>query len=248
MIELKDDNEIKKIEKSCRIVADVLRQLKEKVKPGIRTIELDEEAHRIIKKSGGRPAFLGYRGYPRSVCVSINEEVVHGIPSKNRIIKEGDIVSLDYGIELDGYFGDAAITVGAGNISGKAKRLIEVTEKALYAGIDKARPGNKLFDISAAIQKCAESNGFSVVRDFVGHGIGKKMHEEPMVPNYGKEGTGFPLQAGMVIAIEPMVNEKSWEVMVLDDEWTVVTKDKGLSAHFEHTVAITAGGPVILSK
>lgn len=248
MVELKNDIEIQKIGKSCRMVADVLRKLKEMIRPGIRTIELDEEAVKMTKRFGARPAFLNYRGYPKSVCVSINEEVVHGIPSKDRKIKDGDIVSLDFGVEYDGYYGDAALSVAAGSVSEKAARLIEVTEKALYEGISKAIPGNRLHDISAAVQKHAEKNGFSVVRDFVGHGIGKKMHEDPMVPNFGEPGTGIILEAGMVIAIEPMVNEKSWEVLVLEDEWTVVTKDSGLSAHFEHTIAITKNGPVILSK
>jgi methionyl aminopeptidase len=248
MIELKNEAEIQKIGTSCRMVAEVLRKLKEMVSPGIRTIELDEEAVKMTKKFGAKPAFLNYRGYPKSLCVSINEEVVHGIPSKTRRIQEGDIVSLDYGVLYDGYFGDAAITAAAGRVSELAGRLMATTEKALHAGIEMARPGKRLFDISAAVQKCAESGGFSVVRDFVGHGIGKKMHEDPMVPNYGKEGTGQELVPGMVLAIEPMVNEKSWEVVVLEDEWTVVTRDRGLSAHFEHTVAITKDGPVILSK
>lgn len=248
MVELKNELEIKKIEKSCRMVADVLRKLKEMVRPGLKTAELDDEAVKMIRKFGARPAFLNYRGYPRSVCVSINEEVVHGIPSKDRKIKDGDLVSLDFGVEYDGYFGDAALTVAAGKPSSTAARLMEVTEKALAEGISQAVPGNRLHDISSAVQKYAEKNGFSVVRDFVGHGIGRKMHEDPMVPNYGQAGTGMFLEAGMVLAIEPMVNEKGWEVVVLDDEWTVVTKDKGLSAHFEHTVAITKNGPVVLSK
>jgi methionyl aminopeptidase len=248
MVELKNEIEIVKIEKSCHMVADVLRKLKEMVRPGLRTIELDEEAVKMTKKFGARPAFLNYRGYPRSVCVSINDEVVHGIPSKDRKIQDGDIVSLDFGVEYAGYYGDAAISVAAGNVSPKAARLMEITEKALYEGISKAVPGNRLHDISAAVQRFTEAEGFSVVRDFVGHGIGKKMHEDPMVPNFGEPGTGILLEAGMVIAIEPMVNEKSWEVVVLDDEWTVVTKDKGLSAHFEHTIAITKNGPIILSK
>ena len=248
MVELKSVSEIKKMEKSCRMVADVLRKLKEMVKPGIRTLDLDIEAVKMTKKFGARPAFLNYRGYPRSVCVSINEEVVHGIPSKDRKINDGDIVSLDFGVEYDGYYGDAAVSVAAGRVSVQAARLIEVTEKALYEGIAQAKPGNRLGDISAAVQKYTEANGFAVVRDFVGHGIGRKMHEDPMIPNYGTAGTGIFLEAGMVLAIEPMVNEKSWEVIVLPDEWTVVTKDRGFSAHFEHTVAITSDGPVILSK
>jgi methionyl aminopeptidase len=248
MVELKNEAEIKKIEKSCQMVADVLRKLKEMVRPGLSTLELDNEAVKMTRKFGARPAFLNYRGYPKSVCVSINEQVVHGIPSKDRKIRDGDIVSLDFGVEYDGYFGDAALSVAAGRLDEKAARLIDITEKALYAGIAQARPGKRLGDISAAVQKFTEANGFSVVRDFVGHGIGKKMHEDPMVPNYGEPGTGILLEAGMVLAIEPMVNEKGWEVVVLEDEWTVVTKDNGRSAHFEHTIAITKDGPVILSK
>jgi methionyl aminopeptidase len=248
MVELKSREEIQKIGKSCRMVADVLRKLKEMVRPGLSTLELDNEAVKMTKKFGARPAFLHYRGYPRSVCVSINEEVVHGIPSKDRKITDGDIVSLDFGVEYEGYFGDAALSVAAGRADEKALRLIDITEKALYQGIAQAKPGNRLGDISAAVQKFAEAGGFSVVRDFVGHGIGKKMHEDPMVPNYGEPGTGITLEAGMVLAIEPMVNEKGWEVIVLEDEWTVVTRDKGRSAHFEHTIAITEQGPVILSK
>jgi methionyl aminopeptidase len=248
MVELKTEAEINKIGKSCRMVADVLRKLKEMVAPGISTLDLDAEAVKMAKKFGARPAFLNYRGYPRSVCVSINDEVVHGIPAKDRMIKEGDLVSLDFGLEYEGFYGDAALSVGAGKVSATASKLMQVTEKALEEGIKKAVPGNKLHDISAAVQSYAEKNGFSVVRDFVGHGIGRKMHEDPMVPNYGTPGTGLELEAGMVLAIEPMINEKSWEVRVLDDEWTVVTKDKGLSAHFEHTIAITRNGPQVLSR
>ncbi len=247
MVELKNDSEIKRIHESCRMVAEVLRKLKEMVKPGIRTSDLDAEAVRMTSAFGARPAFLKYRGFPASVCVSINEEVVHGIPSPKRKICEGDLVSIDFGVEYKGFYGDAAITVAAGKISPVAKKLMETTEAALLAGIEKARPGNKLHDISAAVQRTVESAGFSVVRDFVGHGIGRKMHEDPMVPNYGEAGTGIRLEEGMVLAIEPMVNEKNWEIRILEDEWTVVTKDRGLSAHFEHTVAIKRDGPVVLS-
>jgi methionyl aminopeptidase len=248
MIEIKNKDEINKIKKSCEIVRNVLNRLKEMVKPGLQTIELDIEAYRITKENKAIPAFLNYKGYPASVCVSVNNEVVHGIPSKKKILKDGDIVSIDFGILYNGYFGDAAITVPVGNVSDIANKLINVTKEALYKGIEKARSGNKLFDISSSIQNYVERNGFSVVRDFVGHGIGKKLHEEPMVPNYGKPGNGIELVNGMVLAIEPMVNEKGYEVQILDDEWTVVTKDNGLSAHFEHTVAITENGPIILSE
>lgn len=248
MVELKNKNEINKIKKSCEIVKKVLNRLKEMIKPGLQTIELDKEAYRIAKENNVIPAFLNYRGYPASVCVSVNNEVVHGIPSSKKILKDGDIVSIDFGVLYDGYFGDAAITVPVGTISDIAKKLINVTREALYKGIEKARVGNRLFDISSSIQNYVEKNGFSVVRDFCGHGIGKKLHEEPMVPNFGIQGQGMTLLSGMVLAIEPMVNEKGHEVYILDDNWTVVTKDNGLSAHFEHTVAITENGPMILSE
>ncbi|MCX7699185.1 MAG: type I methionyl aminopeptidase [Candidatus Goldbacteria bacterium] len=248
MIELKTKDEIEKIKKSCEIVKKVLYRLKEMVKPGLPTIELDKEAYRISREYGAEPAFLNYRGFPASVCISVNNEVVHGIPSQKKILKDGDIVSIDFGILYNGYYGDAAITVPVGNITTIASKLINVTREALYKGIEKAKKGNKLFDISYAIQSYVEKNGFSVVRDFVGHGIGKKLHEEPMVPNFGRPGTGVKLETGMVLAIEPMVNEKEYEICVLDDNWTVVTKDNGLSAHFEHTVAITDNGTMILSE
>jgi len=246
-IELKTKEEIIKIRKSAQIVKKVLEKLKTIVRAGIATLEFDIVAMEELKKYGAKPAFLGYRGFPKSVCISINNEVVHGIPSDKRILKDGDIVSIDFGVEYDGYFGDAALTVPVGKISNTAKKLIDVTEKALYEGIKNAKVGNKLYDISASIQEYVEKNGFSVVRDYVGHGIGKKLHEEPIVPNFGEKGTGPVLKEGMVFAIEPMVNEKGFEVKVLDNGWTVVTVDNGLSAHFEHTVAITINGPEILS-
>lgn len=248
MIELKSDEEINKIKKSCEIVKRALVRLKEMIRPGLPTIKLDETARKIVKEYNAEPAFLNYRGFPASVCVSVNNEVVHGIPSDKKILKKGDIVSIDFGVLYNGYFGDAAITVPVGNISTVAAKLIDVTRDALYKGIEKAKSGNRLLDISYAIQDYVEKNGFSVVRDFVGHGIGKKLHEDPMVPNFGKPGTGIKLENGMVLAIEPMVNEKEYEVRILDDNWTVVTKDGGLSAHFEHTIAITKNGPLILSE
>jgi len=248
MIEIKNEKEINSIRISAQIAAQVLESLRVMIKPGITTLDLDEQARREAKKLGVKPAFLGYRGYPAAVCVSINSEVVHGIPSKKKVIQEGDIVSIDFGTELGGFFGDSAISVIAGKAGQKERKLVTVTEESLYKAIQKAVPGNKLFDISAAVQAHAEANGFSVVRDYVGHGIGRKLHEDPMVPNYGKANTGPDLKAGMVIAIEPMVNEKSFEVITLEDGWTVVTEDGGLSAHFEHTVAITEKGPLILSK
>lgn len=246
-IDLKSKEEIIKIKKSAQIVKKVLEKLKTIAQTGIPTSEFDLIAMEEVKKYGAKPAFLGYRGFPKSVCISINNEVVHGIPSDKRVLKDGDIVSIDFGVECDGYFGDAALTIPVGKISNTAKKLIEVTEKALYEGIKNAKVGNRLYDISASIQEYVEKNGFSVVRDYVGHGIGRKLHEEPIVPNFGEKGTGPFLKEGMVFAIEPMVNEKGFEVKVLDNGWTVVTVDNGLSAHFEHTVAITENGPEILS-
>lgn len=248
MIILKAPWEIEKMRRSNAIVAEILAILKEAVKPGITTMELNELAEEICIKKGARPAFKGYRNYPYSLCVSINEEVVHGLPSKKRYLQEGDIVSLDFGVFYDGYYGDAAITVPVGKISANAKRLLEVTENALYKGIEQAREGRRVLDISAAIQTYVESHGYSVVRQFVGHGIGRSLHEDPQVPNFGKPGKGAKLKVGMVLAIEPMVNEGTYEVEILPDGWTAVTKDRKLSAHFEHTVAITKNGPEILSK
>ncbi len=227
-------------------MARALKYLKAFIREGITTEELDRLAEEYIKRHGGIPAFKGYRGYPRSLCVSVNEEVVHGIPGKRRL-KEGDIVSLDLGVLMDGYYGDAAITVPVGKVSELARKLIKVTEEALYRGIEMARPGNRLSDISHAIQTHVEKAGFSVVREFVGHGIGKQLHEEPQVPNFGPPNRGPRLEPGMVLAIEPMVNTGTWEVRILPNGWTVVTADGGLSAHFEHTVAITDNGPEILS-
>jgi methionyl aminopeptidase len=227
-------------------VAEVFQELKKKVAPGISTLELDQIAEEIIFSKGAIPAFKGYRGFPATLCISINEEVVHGIPSQ-RQLKEGDIVSLDVGTRLNGYFGDGAITLPVGEVDGKAKRLLEVTEKALYIGIDKVRAGNRLFDISYAIQSWVESHGFSVVRDFVGHGIGMDLHEEPQIPNFGSPHQGPRLERGMVFALEPMVNEGTYEVKILSDGWTVVTADGKRSAHFEHTIAITDDGAEILS-
>jgi len=229
-----------------RIVARTLRILAENLTPGITTLELDEIAEREIRASGATPAFLGYRGYPASLCISINEEVVHGIPG-SRQIKSGDVVSMDLGTFYEGFCGDSAMTVAVGEVPGPTKKLISVTKEALEQGIKAMRVGNRLYDISAAIQRHVEANGFSVVRQFVGHGIGREMHEDPQIPNYGKPGTGVRLKEGMVFAIEPMVNMGGWEVKVLDDDWTVVTLDGSLSAHFEHSVAVTSDGPDILS-
>lgn len=246
-IQIKSQEEIEKLRASAQIVKNVLIKLEALVKPGLVTEEFDKLAMSEVKKYGAKPAFLGYRGFPKAVCISVNNEVVHGIPSTERVLKEGDIVSIDFGVEYNGYFGDAAITVPVGKISKKAEKLIRVTKEALFEGIKKAKQGYKLYDISASIQKYVEKNGFSVVREYVGHGIGRQLHEEPLVPNFGKEGTGPELKSGMVLAIEPMVNEKDYNVKVLENNWTVVTVDNGLSAHFEHMVAITDKEPIILS-
>lgn len=239
-------DEIEKARASNRIVAEVLSRLRERIKPGVKTKDLDKFAEEIAEKRGAQPAFKGYRGYPHSLCISMNEEVVHGMPSK-RVLQEGDIVSLDFGIYYQGFYGDSAITLPVGKVSEKALRLMQVTERSLYAGIEQARTGNRLGDISAAVQTVVEDAGFSVVRDFVGHGIGRNLHEEPQIPNFGKKGRGIELKSGMILAIEPMVNEGEYKVRVLADGWTVVTRDGSLSAHFEHSVVITDNGPDILS-
>ena len=247
MVILKSRQEIEKMRKSNAIVAVILEELRKKIRPGVKTIELDRLSEELALKKGARPAFKGYRGYPYSLCTSVNSEVVHGMPS-DKELKEGDIVSLDFGILNDGYYGDAAVTVPVGEITPAAKRLLRVTEEALYRGIAEVKAGNRIGDISAAIQGHVEASGYSVVRDLVGHGIGKSLHEDPQVPNYGSSGRGVELKPGMVFAIEPMVNEGTYRVEILRDGWTVVTADGKLSAHFEHSVAITENGPVILSR
>ncbi|HUN55964.1 MAG TPA: type I methionyl aminopeptidase [Smithella sp.] len=248
MVILKLPDEIEKARASNRIVAEVLSKLREKVKPGVRTRDLDKFAEEISRKRGARPAFKGYHGYPYSLCISVNEVVVHGMPSQESVLKEGDIVGLDFGVYYQGFFGDATITLPVGQVTPKALRLIQVTEQSLYAGIEQARDGNRLGDISAAVQVVVEDAGYSVVRDFVGHGIGKNLHEDPQIPNFGKKGRGIELKRGMILAIEPMVNAGEYKVKVLPDGWTVITEDGSLSAHFEHSVAITDNGPDILSK
>jgi methionyl aminopeptidase len=247
-IDIKSPREIAIMRDAGRIVAETLALLQQKIQPGITTADLDALAESSAARYGAVPSFKNYHGYPASLCTSINEEVVHGIPSPHRIIKEGDIVSLDYGVKYKGYQGDAAITVAVGKVSPIAQRLLEVTEGALYAGIAQARGGNRVGDISWAIQSYVESRGFSVVRQYVGHGIGREMHEEPQVPNFGPAGRGRLLRAGMAVALEPMVNAGGYLTTVLDDNWTVVTADGSLSAHFEHTVAITDGEPEILTR
>jgi len=230
------------------IVWGVLDSLRKIVRPGMSTKELDEIAERAALENGSRPAFKNYRGYPASLCTSLNEEVVHGIPSEKRRLREGDILSLDFGVELEGYYADAAVTVPVGAIRPEVEKLLNVTRASLDLAIAKVRPGNRLGEVSAAVQGLVEKNGFSVVREFVGHGIGTRMHEEPNVPNYGEAAHGPRLQEGMVIAIEPMVNAGRPEVRVLEDRWTAVTVDGSYSAHFEHTVAVTSDGPWILTR
>lgn len=246
MVVLRSPREIEKIRQSNRLVAEILNELKQQVTPGIDTLTLDRMSEELATKRHAKPAFKGYRGFPFSLCASVNEQVVHGFPSKVPL-KDGDILSMDFGIYQDGYYGDSAVTVPVGRISEDAVRLLEVTEASLYKGIEQAVPGNRLSDISHRIQRHAEAAGYSVVRKFVGHGIGKELHEDPQVPNYGKPGLGVRLQPGMVMAIEPMVNMGGYEVETLEDGWTAVTKDRSLSAHFEHTIAVTENGPVILS-
>lgn len=239
--------ELERMSQACRIVVDTLGALAEAAQPGVTTAEMDRIARERIEKAGARPAFLGYRGYPATLCISVNEEVVHGIPGKRKL-REGDIVGLDLGCIVDGFYGDAARTVAVGKVSSEASRLMRVTEEALHAAIDVCRPGFRVGDVGHAVQRHAESHGYSVVREFVGHGIGTSLHEEPQVPNYGPPGRRERLVPGMCLAIEPMVNTGSPEVRVLDDGWTAVTSDGGLSAHFELTVAVTEQGPWILSE
>lgn len=244
----KSKAEIEKIRASSRLVAETLQRLSEAIQPGRTTIELDRLAESCVTKHGAVAAFKGYRGFPASVCVSINEEVVHGIPSSSRRLEEGDIVSLDFGVLKDGYYGDAALTVPVGDVSDEAQRLLRIARESLYNGIDQAKEGAHLGDISHAIQQHAEGAGYFVVRAFVGHGIGAHLHEAPQVPNFGPPGQGPTLRPGMVLAIEPMVNAGTHDVRTLDDKWTVVTADRSLSAHFEHTVAITNNGTEILTQ
>ncbi len=246
MIRIKSPNEIEAMRRAGRIVAAVLQQMGQMVRPGITTAALNKKAEQLIRKAGAEPAFLGYHNFPASICTSVNEEVVHGIPGLRKL-KEGDIISIDVGVRLQGYYGDAAATFAVGEISPLAARLIEVTRQSLYEAIKAMRVGGRLSDISHAVESYVKLNRFSVVRDYVGHGIGTEMHEDPQVPNFGPPGRGPVLQKGMVLAIEPMVNAGGWEVEVLPDQWTVVTKDRSLSAHFEHTVALGEDGPEILT-
>jgi methionyl aminopeptidase len=246
MIILKTLQEISTMREGNRILALLFEHLTPLIQPGISTEELDKEAEFFIQSHNALPAFKGYRGYPATLCTSVNDEVIHGIPG-HRILKEGDIISIDVGALYNGFYSDSAKTFAVGKVSKKAQQLMDVTERSLYEGIKQAVPGNHLYDISAAVQKIVESAGFSVVREFVGHGIGKMLHEDPQIPNFGKKGAGVILQEGMTLAIEPMVNEGVWKVLIRKDGWTAVTADGTLSAHFEHSIAITAHGPIILS-
>ena len=254
MIVIKSRDEIEKIRESSRIVAEVLQTLREFIRPGITTWALNKKAEEVIKKRKARAAFKGYKpsfgsgAYPAALCVSINEEVIHGIPSTRRVIKEGDIVSMDVGVCYKGYYGDGATTVAVGEVEDRVKELLKVAEEALYRGIEAARVGNRVGDISFAVQSHVESHGFSVIREFVGHGVGKRIHEEPPVPNFGEPGRGPLLKEGMTIAIEPMVAVGSGEVRIKEDGWTAVTVDGSWAAHFEHTIAVLEEGPRILTE
>jgi methionyl aminopeptidase len=245
----KSQSEIEKMQRSGRVVRQVLDELRAMVAPGVTTMDLEKTAERRIKEFGAKPAFKGYYNYPCVLCTSVNEEIVHGIPSSKRVLKDGDIVSIDCGVVMDGYYGDAAITVAVGeSVSPERKKLMDVTEQSLYKAIEQVKLGNSISDIGAAVQEFVEANGFSVVREFVGHGIGTKLHEEPQVPNFKSRGADTRLREGMVLAIEPMVNSGRPEAKVLDDKWTAVTADGSCSAHFEHCVAVTRNGPLILTQ
>jgi len=244
----KSPAEIDKMRRAGHIVRQVLDEMRAMVKPGITTMDLERTAEKLIREFGAKPAFKGYYDYPCVLCTSVNDEIVHGIPSENRALKVGDLVSIDCGVVLEGYYGDSAITVPVGEVTSDAKKLLNVTEQSLYKGIDAAVVGATVGDVGAAVQEYVEANGFSVVREFVGHGIGTRLHEDPQVPNYGTKGHGPKLREGMVIAIEPMVNAGKSGARLLEDKWTAVTEDGSYSAHFEHCVAVTPDGPVILTK
>jgi len=252
MIVLKTPQEIEIMRAANLIVAAILAEVRQRVRVGVTTAELDRVAEEMTLQRGATPAFKGYevagRVFPRSICISINEEVVHGIPSDHRVLQEGDIVGLDFGVRYKGYYGDSAMTVPVGTVGADDERLMRTTRAALFAGIDEVRPGRRMGEVSAAIQECVEREGFSVVRDFVGHGIGKRLHEEPQVPNFGKRDRGLRLREGMVLAIEPMVNAGTADVVIKEDGWTAVTRDGCRSAHFEHSVAVTENGPYVLSQ
>jgi methionyl aminopeptidase len=248
MIVCRSAAELRRLREANQLVGQVLQQIRRVVAPGVTTADLDALAEREIRAAGAVPAFKGYKGYPASICASVNEQVVHGIPSSSHSLREGDIISIDLGAKLDGFYGDSAVTVGVGRITAKAADLLRVTEESLWKGIEAVRPGARVSDIGHAVQKHVEKFGFSVVREFVGHGIGSELHEEPQIPNYGDPGRGPRLAEGMVLAIEPMVNAGAPGVKVLHDGWTAVTEDRSLSAHFEHTVAVTSDGVEVLTK
>jgi len=248
VIEIKTPAEIESMRKASRVVAEVLKELKPLVKPGVTTAELDKFAERRVRELGAVPAFLGYRGYPATLCVSINEEIVHGIPSPKRTVREGDIVSLDMGAVMEGFYGDAAVTVAAGAVSPQARRLMEVTSRSLDEALAAGRAGARLGDVCHAVEKYAVANGMSVVREFTGHGIGRHLHEEPSIPNFGRPGSGPVLKAGMTLAIEPMLCLGGADVVVKNDGWTAVSADGSLSAHYEHTIAVTEDGCDVLSR
>ncbi len=248
MIELKSSREIGLMRRGGHILAEVMDRLRDSVKPGMSTLEIDEDVETFITARGAKPAFKGYRGFPATVCISINEEVVHGIPSAHRRVKEGDIVGLDLGCIVEGYYADCAFTLAIGDVPPKVQQLLDVTRESLDQAIQECRPGRRLSDVSHAVQVHVERHGFAVVRAFVGHGIGRALHEDPQVPNFGDPGRGPQLRPGMVLAIEPMVTMGSWEVKVLDDGWTAVTRDGSLAAHFEHTIAVTEAEPEVLTS
>lgn len=245
-VELKTPAEIEKMRTAGKLLRQVFNEVARMVSPGVTTADLDRRARSLIEGAGARPAFLGYHGFPGTLCTSVNEEVVHGIPSDRELL-DGDIVSVDCGLVLDGFYSDTATTFGVGDITPKARQLLEVTEQSLYKAIEQMHVGTRIGTVSNAVQKHAESHGFSIVRDYTGHGIGRAMHEAPQIPNFGRPDTGFKLQAGLVIAVEPMVNVGTWQTVTLADGWTVITADDSLSAHFEHTIAITEDGPQILT-
>jgi len=248
VIELKSSREIGLMRRGGHILAEVMDRLRDSVKPGMSTLEIDEDVETFITARGAKPAFKGYRGFPATVCISINEEVVHGIPSAHRRVKEGDIVGLDLGCIVEGYYADCAFTLAIGDVPPKVQQLLDVTRESLDQAIQECRPGRRLSDVSHAVQVHVERHGFAVVRAFVGHGIGRALHEDPQVPNFGDPGRGPQLRPGMVLAIEPMVTMGSWEVKVLDDGWTAVTRDGSLAAHFEHTIAVTDAEPEVLTS
>ncbi len=248
MIVLKSPRELGLMRRGGHILADVMERLRTFVEPGMTTQEIDEEVEAYIRKRGAQPAFKGYRGFPATVCVSINDEVVHGIPSPHRRIKDGDIIGLDLGCIVEGYYADCAFTLAVGEVPPRVQELLDVTRESLDLAIAECRPGRRLFDISHAVQRHVEAHGFGVVRQFVGHGIGRELHEDPQIPNFGDPGRGPKLKPGMVLAIEPMVTLGHWEVRILDDRWTAVTVDGSLAAHFEHTIAISEQGPEVLTS